>query len=593
VAVTAPLLWQTLARARRRVRLLLLLRHGATGVLAGVLVSGVLLLLLRTGALSEEALPLESLVLPPLLGLLAGAAWTLTRRLSRIDVARLIEQRLDLKERLSTAVTLLPDAREPLALRQIADAEAHAARGLDLRKALPLGMSPRAWAALAGLLVLALAWLLPTLPIFQSPRERAERAAVRREGERIVRIAKELEQRAAAKRLDQTRRAANQLHALGRQMQRGRLDKQKALIKVAKLTEQIKRSQQALAQAAPGEAPKSLPAAGRDLQKALDAAPGKPGADAKKPGLNAEGDGKGAKAASSEQAMRAAQKALGNADMPSLAEQLSRLAEEARQGRPGEKADREKLAGQLGALARALKDTSLGQASPDLQKAAEAMKAGDLSEAAKSLGDAARKIAESARKNADSQSLEQMARALEAGQNGQSAEGDLPADQGEGAGEKDAFGGDGKSKNGKGAGSGDNPGNGQGAPGGMPRRFGAGPQAGKGRAGFRVTQGGPQTGPRRQDPGFKPGRDDKYARLYAPRGKTPDTRLRGRQNERGKETVSFFRGAPEGAAASVPYYEVYNAYAPAAEKALSREDIPQTYKKQVKDYFDSLNPGGQ
>ena len=136
-------------------------------------------------------------------------------------------------------------------------------------------------------------------------------------------------------------------------------------------------------------------------------------------------------------------------------------------------------------------------------------------------------------------------------------------------------------------------GNGQGAPNGLPRRFGAGPQAGKGRTDLRVTQGGPQTGPRRQDPGFQPGRDDRYARLYAPRGKTPDTRLKGRRGDRGKETVSFFRGAPEGAAASVPYYDVYKSYAPAAEKALSREDIPLTYKKQVKDYFDSLNPGGR
>ena len=133
-------------------------------------------------------------------------------------------------------------------------------------------------------------------------------------------------------------------------------------------------------------------------------------------------------------------------------------------------------------------------------------------------------------------------------------------------------------------------GNGQGTPNG--RRFGAGPQSGKGRADFRVTQGGPQKGPRRQDKDFKPGKDDKYARLYAPKGKTPDTRLKGRRGEKGKETVSFFRGAPDQAAASVPYYDVYGAYAPAAEKALNREDIPLTYKKQVKDYFDSLNPGG-
>ena len=105
-----------------------------------------------------------------------------------------------------------------------------------------------------------------------------------------------------------------------------------------------------------------------------------------------------------------------------------------------------------------------------------------------------------------------------------------------------------------------------------------------------MTQGGPQTGPRRQDPDFKPGRDDQYARLYAPDGKTPNTRVKGKRGEKGRETMSYFRGAPDQATATVPYYEVYGDYAPAAESALNREDIPATYKKQVKDYFDSLNP---
>jgi hypothetical protein len=122
------------------------------------------------------------------------------------------------------------------------------------------------------------------------------------------------------------------------------------------------------------------------------------------------------------------------------------------------------------------------------------------------------------------------------------------------------------------------------------RRFGAGPQAGNGRAGFRVTQGGPQQGPRRQDPDFKALKDGKYARLYAPGGKTPDTRVTGKRGTKGKETLSYFRGAPDQAQAQVPYYDVFERYAPAAESALNREDIPATYKKQVKDYFDSLRP---
>jgi hypothetical protein len=41
----------------------------------------------------------------------------------------------------------------------------------------------------------------------------------------------------------------------------------------------------------------------------------------------------------------------------------------------------------------------------------------------------------------------------------------------------------------------------------------------------------------------------------------------------------------------VPYYEVYSQYAPAAESAMNREDIPAGYKKQVRTYFDALKPG--
>lgn len=445
MAVLTPALSHTLAQASRRVRLLWAIGGGATGLLAGAVISLGLLLLLRTRFL--EDIPAEILALPPLVGLLAGALWRGTRRVSPLDVARLTEQRLDLKERLSTAVTLAPTADNPLAARQIADAEFHAARGLDLQAALPLRLPRIAWIALGAVLLVFSAWFLPTLSVFQSPRERAERAAVKREGERIIRIAKVLEHEAATRKLDQTRQAANRLGALGRQMQRGRLSKQKALMKIAKLNEQIKQSQQALAAA---NAPKSLPAAGNELQKALQAAQALPkNGGVRTPGLNPEGDPKraqGAKAAPAQQAMSQARKALGNADMPSLAEQLSRLAQQAAQGQPGDKAGQEKLAQQLEALAKALKGTRLEKASADLRDAAEAMKQGDMPAAARQLQAAARKVGEAAKRGEDAAAMQQMAQALANGQTAEASEGDMPSDQGEGEGDKDAFGNDGKPK---------------------------------------------------------------------------------------------------------------------------------------------------
>jgi hypothetical protein len=71
----------------------------------------------------------------------------------------------------------------------------------------------------------------------------------------------------------------------------------------------------------------------------------------------------------------------------------------------------------------------------------------------------------------------------------------------------------------------------------------------------------------------------------------PNTRVIGKRGEKGKETISYFRGAPDKAEANTPYYNVYSRYAPAAENALHREDIPASYKKQVKSYFDALHTG--
>jgi hypothetical protein len=85
-------------------------------------------------------------------------------------------------------------------------------------------------------------------------------------------------------------------------------------------------------------------------------------------------------------------------------------------------------------------------------------------------------------------------------------------------------------------------------------------------------------------------KNDQFNRLYAPDGKMNNTRVTGKRGDKGKETVQFIKGAPDKADSKVPYYEVYGNYAPAAESAMSREDIPANYKKQVKDYFDSIRP---
>jgi hypothetical protein len=155
MAVAIPsALSDTLARAARRVRVLLALRHGATGLFAGGLGSLLFVAVLRSPW--GESWPSEWLAAPPAAGLLLGTLWGATRAVPPLDVARLTEQRLDLKERLSTALALAPAGeRDPLVARQVRDAEAHAAGGLDLRAAFPLGVPRRVWAGVGRAWALA------------------------------------------------------------------------------------------------------------------------------------------------------------------------------------------------------------------------------------------------------------------------------------------------------------------------------------------------------------------------------------------------------------------------------------------------------
>ncbi len=275
-------------------------------------------------------------------------------------------------------------------------------------------------------------------------------------------------------------------------------------------------------------------------------------------------------------------------------------------GEPEEAKTKQALADQLDALSKSLKGTSLEKVSPDLAEAAKALRSGDAAKAAEKLREAARKAAEAGAKSEDAQALAQMAQALQGSPDGDGTEQEISGEQmaqgaaGENIG--DAFNGDGSRKgdkagkgpgdgklgrNGNGDGEGKEPGNGIGS--------GAGKVGGERIVGNRSDYTDSRTAPAgNKDLNRKmqktPVTSDKGFRLTVPTGNT--TKVAGKRGEKGREMVSYTRGAPDKATASVPYYEVYGKYAPTAEKALSREDIPATYKKQVKEYFDSLRPSG-
>ena len=98
--------------------------------------------------------------------------------------------------------------------------------------------------------------------------------------------------------------------------------------------------------------------------------------------------------------------------------------------------------------------------------------------------------------------------------------------------------------------------------------------------------------PNMQDPGTKPSWEVEHQSIYAPERidvQTEDTRIRGQEGE-GQERAIPTRSAPERQESMAPYFEVYEAYHQEAEDALSREDIPRSHERQVRDYFRSIQP---
>ncbi|MBD3184733.1 hypothetical protein GF312_20800 [Candidatus Poribacteria bacterium] len=73
-------------------------------------------------------------------------------------------------------------------------------------------------------------------------------------------------------------------------------------------------------------------------------------------------------------------------------------------------------------------------------------------------------------------------------------------------------------------------------------------------------------------------------------GEGYDTELEGQVDESGK-SVSVDMIEKQGRKkATVPYSEIYMEYRDAADENISRNSIPWTYRKHVKDYFDAIKP---
>jgi hypothetical protein len=335
---------------RRRVRLLVTARW----VFAALVVVSVLCSLLVIGDRLEWInAPPEYLAGLLALGALIGAAVGFTRPVSMMDAAQLADRRLGLKERLSSGIDFMErGAGDAMTAAQLADAAQHSSR-LRPREVFPFRVPREAKFFAASLALLFGLVFVPELSIFQSPKVRAQKAAMKQQGEQIEKLAKDYKKRVGQKNADITKRIAANMQALGKEMRRGRISKKQAMLRMSKLSKEMRDAQRQLAMA---NMPRSLDQAAQVLKKQAE---------------NTQRQGGNPMAA---KMMADMAKALENKDYDAAAKTLQQLAQKLQNGdmKPGEA---KAAADALSKMAEAMKGTQLDAAAKQMQEAAKRLAA--------------------------------------------------------------------------------------------------------------------------------------------------------------------------------------------------------------------------
>lgn len=250
-----------LQRMRRRIRLLLVEKHACMlGTVAAAVAVVMTLLSSRFFDLGEP-LMLASVVL---LGIIGGAIWGFARKLTPFAVARAAEKRLDLKERLSSAVSLSTSADE--VVKALTDDAAKHVEGVDPRQVFPHRFNRETGVFCGALIVLLGAYFAPQLPTFQSKTRQQEVKLMREQGHKFRKLAKESLKRVAPSNKDIVKRVALNMDALGKKLESGRMTRKQAMLAMNKLSKDIKDSQDRLA--SQNEASKSMSQADKEVKDA-------------------------------------------------------------------------------------------------------------------------------------------------------------------------------------------------------------------------------------------------------------------------------------------------------------------------------------
>lgn len=404
-----------LKRIRQRIRLLLIEKHALMLGAAGAGLGVVLLLLSRWNYSLGEPPVLIGAVLA---GLLAGVVWGTLRRLTPFAAARAAERRLELKERLSSAVAL-SSSDDEMVQALVEDAGGHIA-GIRPKDVFPHRFTREMGAFAIAVVVLLGLFYIPQIPTLQSPTRREEVKVMKEEGRKLRKLAKESIKHVSPQNEEIIKRVALNMEKLGKKLEAGRMNRKQAMVAIKKLSKEVQKAQDQIA--ARNKSPKSLAQAGKDLasmspelakkmlerleeQKQKNLAAGKH--DPKLAELEKrlkemqEGSMSGEKMQQLQKQMSEYLKSqsgvplppelaqmmselLKNEDYKKAMELMSQLAKKLGKGEMSEQ-DMKNLEEQLKAMVKALEGTDLNELAKKMKQAAEQLAKMDPEEAAKLL----------------------------------------------------------------------------------------------------------------------------------------------------------------------------------------------------------------
>jgi hypothetical protein len=452
-----------------------------------------------------------------------------------LEQARLFDQRLELKERISTALEIQGGQLNPpagWAQKQLIDAQT-AAAAADPLAAFPLQMTRRDWLPLLGVLILLAAAIWLPNPMQDILAERAEiREAIEEQAQEIQAIREEI---AADPQLTEEDRQEllDILDSSIEQLETGDLTPEEALAELTEASDKL-----------------------RELTND----------DAQQQAAALQNAAQGLKDNAMTQALA---EALENGDLAQAAQALEALSQELGENLSSEQAL--ELAEQLAEAAAELADSN-PELAQQLAEAAQNLQSGNTAAAQEALSQAAQSTAQTGQQAAASQAAQQAAGQLaRSGQQiaqagNQGSQGGQQGSQGSQGGQGSQGSSQNQGQDGQGGGAGQGEGNGEGT--------------------------GSQERPMDSNNGPGDGGLRQYEALYAPQrlGGESGEQLELPQSGDPGELIRELPSNPEIGQSTVPYNQIYADYAAAAGRALENQRIPLGMRGYVRDYFSSLEP---